>query len=179
MSEITIRRATGDDYEALKELFAHGANMHHAAEPGIIGPSSERPISRDFIERFAQGRDTTLLVAELAGDRTVVGFAQLVVEDTGERPGLMPRRYVLILDIEVAEAYRGQGIGHKLLAASEEWARTKGATQMELSVWDFNDRARALYESLGYRTTYRQMLKELRVDDDRRRTTDDVTTSNI
>jgi ribosomal protein S18 acetylase RimI-like enzyme len=138
--------------------------MHHAAEPGIIGPSSDRPITRDFIERFASGRDTALLVAELAGEQRVVGFAQLVVEDTSERPGLTPRRYVLVLDVEVAEAYRGQGIGHKLMAATEEWARSKGATQMELSVWEFNDRARALYEALGYRTTYRQMLKRLDSD---------------
>jgi diamine N-acetyltransferase len=166
MPEIIIRQATGDDYETLSELFAHGADMHHAAEPGIIGPSSDRPISRELIERFAQGRDTTLLVAELADEQTVVGFAQLVVEDTGERPGLMRRRYVLVIDVEVLEAHRGQGIGHKLMAASEEWARARGATQMELSVWDFNDRARALYESLGYRTTYRQMLKELPAMDD-------------
>ena len=166
MPEIIIRQATGDDYEALSELFAHGTDMHHAAEPGIIGPSSDRPISRDFIERFAQGRDTALLVAELADEHTVVGFAQLVVEDTSERPGLMPRRYVVVIDVEVLEAHRGQGIGHKLMAASEEWARATGATQMELSVWDFNDRARALYESLGYRTTYRQMLKELPAMDD-------------
>mgnify|MGYP001545022405 CR=1 FL=1 len=44
----------------------------------------------------------------------------------------------------------GQGIGREAMLYIEDLARERGATQAELGVFEFNDRARTLYESLGY-----------------------------
>ncbi len=48
-----------------------------------------------------------------------------------------------------------------LMAEAHNWANARGATEIELTVWDFNSAATALYESLGYRTTRRIMRRRL------------------
>ena len=163
--DILIREATEDDYEELKELFDQGSTIHHEAEPGIIGPPSERPTTRGFLFRLLNDEHSGLFVAELskpeADDHKLAGFIQLSFQDTDGIPGLASRRYVLVMDVEVREEHRGQGVGHMLMSAAEEWALDKGADQLELAVWEFNHRALALYERLGYRTIYRQMVKNL------------------
>ncbi len=163
--DIMIREAVEDDYEELMELFAAGTDIHHAGEPGIIAPSSERVMPKEYISRVISGLNSGLLVAErVEADGTgggVVGFVQLMLHSMEDQQGIVLRHYALLTDIEVGEEYRGHGIGHKLMAAAEAWAVEHGASQVELTVWEFNVRARALYEELGYRVIYRQMLKVL------------------
>lgn len=163
--DIVIREATEADFEELKELFEQGTAIHHAGEPGIIAPPSERPISRTFVSELMRDEEIALLVAALSdsqnGGHRLAGFAQLMLHEVGDHWGLVPRRYVEVQDVEVRAQYQGQGIGQRLMSAADEWARSKGASAVELTVWEFNDRARALYERLGFRTINRQMLKRL------------------
>jgi ribosomal protein S18 acetylase RimI-like enzyme len=44
------------------------------------------------------------------------------------------------------------------------WAIAKGATAIELNVYEFNETAIAFYERLGYQTLSRKMSKELAKD---------------
>ena len=66
-----------------------------------------------------------------------------------------------IYDIEVFEAYRGQGLGRASMLAAEEYAKANGATKLGLSVFGFNTIARSMYESLGYSIIAMQMTKSL------------------
>ncbi len=43
----------------------------------------------------------------------------------------------------------------------QEWAIAKGATSIELNVYEFNETAISFYEGLGYQTLSRKMSKEL------------------
>jgi len=45
---------------------------------------------------------------------------------------------------------------------AHQWVLGKGATQIELIVWEFNEGAIAFYEKLGYETAYRKMWKSLK-----------------
>jgi ribosomal protein S18 acetylase RimI-like enzyme len=54
-------------------------------------------------------------------------------------------------DVAVLPAYRGQGIGTRLLAVAEQRARSAGLGKCSLTVDLGNTRAQALYERLGYR----------------------------
>lgn len=54
-----------------------------------------------------------------------------------------------IHDLAVIPAYRGRGIGARLLAAVENEARARGCCKVTLEVREDNP-ARALYERLGY-----------------------------
>jgi GNAT superfamily N-acetyltransferase len=53
------------------------------------------------------------------------------------------------------------GIGRALMHRVERWAEEKGATEIELNVYEFNQSAFSFYLSLGYVTTSRKMEKRL------------------
>lgn len=55
-------------------------------------------------------------------------------------------------------AWRGQGIGSRLLALANQLARNSGASALSLIVAEENTRAQALYQRLGYRTVARRMI---------------------
>jgi ribosomal protein S18 acetylase RimI-like enzyme len=45
------------------------------------------------------------------------------------------------------------------METADHWASEKGIDQIELSVREFNEQARAFYTALGYRTTSRKMSR--------------------
>ena len=47
-------------------------------------------------------------------------------------------------------ARRGQGIGRALMAAAEDWLRTRGAPKIQLMVRSDNAAAQGFYAALGY-----------------------------
>jgi ribosomal protein S18 acetylase RimI-like enzyme len=53
-------------------------------------------------------------------------------------------------DVEVRESYRRQGVATTLIRAAEAAARRRGCSRLRVTVSEDNDRARALYEGLGY-----------------------------
>jgi RimJ/RimL family protein N-acetyltransferase len=55
------------------------------------------------------------------------------------------------LGMQVADGYRGRGIGTILLGAVTQWARENDAHKVTLQVWPHNDAARHLYERFGFR----------------------------
>ena len=58
--------------------------------------------------------------------------------------------HVADVGLMVAKGHRGLGYGTALLAAAESWARASGIRKIELHVFPHNERARLLYERLGY-----------------------------
>ncbi len=54
------------------------------------------------------------------------------------------------LGLVVLEEFRGQGMGRKMMEIVLEWGRRQGLRKMYLSVYDGNDRAITLYQSLGF-----------------------------
>jgi GNAT superfamily N-acetyltransferase len=67
-----------------------------------------------------------------------------------------------IFDFQVKPSERGKGLGRKALRALEREARRLGAQEVGLHVFGHNLRARALYETSGYRYTSMHMSKSLR-----------------
>ena len=55
-----------------------------------------------------------------------------------------------IHDLAVLPECRGRGVGHALLAAAEEMARTAGCCKLTLEVLEDNLPARRLYERFGF-----------------------------
>lgn len=67
-----------------------------------------------------------------------------------------------ISDIIVAPEGEGRGVGKTLMRAGEDWARDQGFKWLTLSVFPRNERARKLYEKLGYGEDIIKYVKELR-----------------
>lgn len=86
--------------------------------------------------------DGVWLVAEVGGT---------VCSSLGAERGKRPReRHVAEFGITVGKAHRGIGVGKAMLEALEVWANEFGVERIQLRVFDTNDRARALYERMGY-----------------------------
>ena len=105
------------------------------------------------------GPDSTILLAER--DDEVLGLLLVLIRPAPELPMMMPRRTGMVDTLIVAERARRQGIGHRLMAAAEDWCRQQGCTDLQLTVWDFNTPARDLYAELGYRPLHHRLGKPL------------------
>jgi len=92
----------------------------------------------------------------LLADGTAVGHIWVAEQEV--RPGEVG---AYVFDVEVAEPYRGRGHGRALMLLAERIAAEAGQSLIALHVFEGNDRARTLYESLGYRTTHRNFVKRL------------------
>jgi ribosomal protein S18 acetylase RimI-like enzyme len=68
---------------------------------------------------------------------------------------------VWVWSVALDEEHRGRGLGRAAMLLAEEEARRRGAAEIGLNVFGFNDVALGLYRSLGYETTSVQMRKIL------------------
>ena len=86
----------------------------------------------DLILAACGKTDGALLVA--VWDGSIVGFAavqaRVLCEDVDEED----YHYALVSELAVDEAHRGRGIGRALIAASEAYARDKGARWLRITV---------------------------------------------
>jgi ribosomal protein S18 acetylase RimI-like enzyme len=131
-----------------------------------LGKERQREMSREAVEKQVAQR-----VAELRKDegfhneafvaRTedgiLAGFVW-VARDQNDSTGQIE---ALLLNQYVAEAYRGQGLGHRLMETAEEWAREQGLPRISLAVGVHNTIGQRLYESLGYQAETLRMSKKL------------------
>jgi ribosomal protein S18 acetylase RimI-like enzyme len=132
---MTIRRATKDDQELIRELWT-------AFEAELPGPDYLRESWEEAWSDLAQTlRDGVGLIAE--EDGRAVGFVFCVLGDTG-------RKTAHVTDIYVRPDSRNKGIGRALLAGILEPARAAGLDHASLEVLIRNSDARRLYERLGF-----------------------------
>lgn len=154
--EARIRRATSEDYAALCELVAEVDAMHAHHLPQIFRVPTGSAQDRPYVASWIADESAGLFVADVSG--ALAGFVLVEVEDTSDNPILVPRRYASVGDIDIRSDMRGRGIGRMLMNATSAWAAARGATSIYLSVYEFNQAARAFYEKLGYRTSLRRMV---------------------
>jgi GNAT superfamily N-acetyltransferase len=154
---VSIRKATEQDYEALCALFAEVDALHRAALPQVFSEPDGPSRTREHIADMLANEDGALLVAEM--DHGIVGFVHIEVRTARDVPILVPRRYAVIDNVMVTEKSRRSGIGAALVDEAQRWASGKGAGTIELNVWEFNRDAIAFYETLGFDTASRKMWK--------------------
>ena len=66
-----------------------------------------------------------------------------------------------VSDIAVSREYGGRGIGKALMAYAERFAKEHRYERLQLNVFPGNERARKLYEELGYGVDMIRMVKPL------------------
>lgn len=136
-----IRPARTDDAEAMV------AYMTALTDEGLDTISVRFPPSledeREFVLRSKLSERILILLAFSAEE--LVGMLDL---SAGQRPS---DRHAGRFGMSVAKAWRGRGVGRKLLAAAiEETRGWPGFCRIELECAPWNAPAIALYESLGF-----------------------------
>jgi GNAT superfamily N-acetyltransferase len=159
MEPITIRQATSADYHAASPLLAHVDQIHAHALPDLFQASDTPARSQEWFTQVTMSEDAVLFVAECQS--VLAGLALCEICSSPAFPLFVPRRFVQINELVVREPFQRQGIGRSLMQRAHEWARTQGATDVELAVYEFNTTARKLYQDLGYQTLRRVLRYHL------------------
>lgn len=158
MITVVIRRASHSDLESLEKLNDETHEHHRAAKPDIFKKLTPG-VLRDLILSYIDGRDVVTFVAEEAGD--IVGFVQVKIEEVPENAFHTKLRRGLVNSLGVAASARHCGIGGQLMEAAENWIREKGLSQVLLNVWEFNESAISFYQTRGYSTHSRKMIRDM------------------
>lgn len=132
-----IRPARPGDCEAIHAMVRELAEFERLAHEHVATPDDLRS------GLFGARPSAEAAIAEVDGE--VVGFALLFPTFSTflGRPGLW------LEDLYVRPAWRRRGIGRALLAHVAGLARARGCGRLEWAVLDWNERAIALYRSLG------------------------------
>ncbi len=130
--EVKIRPAVPGDYEALARLNRESMGYDYPPEK-----------TEEQLQKLLSDGKNGIFVAELEG--RAVGYVHLCDYDL-----LYAGHMKNIMGIAVDPACRRMGIGSKLLAAGESWARETGADGVRLVSGETRVGAHAFYRSLGY-----------------------------
>ena len=141
MDELVIRKARPEEAAALAE-----AERVIARTPGRLASRPEELKDADFAQKIlalSQSETGLFVVAEHRG--TLVGHAIL------DPLKLAVTAHVVVLTIAIHEGYQGRGFGRQLMTHLVAWARANPKVdKFELQVRSSNERAIALYKSLGF-----------------------------
>jgi GNAT superfamily N-acetyltransferase len=102
---------------------------------------------RGRLARIAGNYDYTTLVAEVEDEAVGMIGLQRGWAYEHDRP------FVRILALVVSERMRGRGVGARLVAEAEAWARGHGAYAVHLTTSLHRDEAHRFYERLGFERT--------------------------
>jgi aminoglycoside 6'-N-acetyltransferase I len=140
VSDICIRLAQLSDRDQLVRL-------HEALWPKTSAKEHARELTLILEGKAPVTMPLIILVAE-ASDR-IAGF--LEVDLRSHADGCNPIRPVGYIEgWYVAENHRHRGIGRRLLAAAEDWARSQGCVEIASDTWVDNDLSQRVHEALGY-----------------------------
>jgi L-amino acid N-acyltransferase YncA len=140
VSTVTIRAATERDVPAIATIYNQGIEDRIATLETELRTAEER---RQWLA--SRGPRHPVIVAEVDGQ--VVGWGSL--------NAFNPRKaydHAADFSVYVERAWRGKGVGRRLLERLVELARQIGYHKMVLSAFPFNTAGIALYERLGFRT---------------------------
>ncbi|AMV44726.1 GNAT family N-acetyltransferase [Paraburkholderia caribensis] len=156
---ISYRRASIEDVFTICELGQILNASHHLARPDIYADAAAE-FGRDKPHWLSslEGEDRAAFLAEIGSKP--VGFITIQVVRPIS-PLLQPMVVGRIGSVAVSEEIRGRGVGSCLIQLAEEWARKQGATDIRLTVWEFNEQAVDLYQELGYEIRAFEMGKRI------------------
>jgi GNAT superfamily N-acetyltransferase len=159
-SEITIRPALSGDAEGIARIYLESAEYHASIDPERYSvPAFETILARyrEGQHHPAVGGQGITFVAEIDG--VIIGFVDAGLEQSHD---LMHREitYSHVAEIAVS-GHQNQGIGGRLLQATEDWGRKMGAEFASLEFNNENKRASLFYQNLGYGPASIMAIKRL------------------
>jgi GNAT superfamily N-acetyltransferase len=165
---VSIWTATSKDINALCDLYRDFHEFHAERLPNRLVSLSnlwedEKVRLAQRLNEIIESTDSEVLIAKREGK--VVGLSELYLREDKEVGGRVAKRYCHLQSMFVAEPHRRGGLGRLLLSSSESWARSRGAAEIQVDVWEFAEGPAEFYERCGYRTYRRSLVRSLGTDD--------------
>ena len=140
--EITIRPAEADDSCAILNTVRSNAMERSYVLMEQYGKDDEA--EREYITGLDHAKN--LLIVALA-EKDIVGCLAALQADSGMRP---ETRHILHVGLHIREAFRGIGIGPRLLDYSIEWATETGFKKLEANIFTTNKRSLSMFQKAGF-----------------------------
>ncbi|HXR30721.1 MAG TPA: GNAT family N-acetyltransferase [Solirubrobacterales bacterium] len=137
LDELRIEPVSGEQLETLLPMIAAYQRFYEVAE-------IDEQRNRTFFSRFLAPSEDGMLLGAWSGEE-LLGYACLYWSFTS----LVPAKTVLMNDLFVDPAARGQGVGRALIEASATVARERRAQRLEWATAPDNLTAQHLYDSTG------------------------------
>jgi GNAT superfamily N-acetyltransferase len=155
-----IRPATEDDIDQMVSLHVelHEGSAAEVPSRLRVAERYDESTQRAYLVELMTGRSVCLIAVD---GEEAVGLAEVRLREPEQDPGVVPVRRGYLQSLVVRRQRRGEGIGGSLLEASEEWARSNGADEMELDHWIFEGDPGAFYKCAGYRSLSVMRVKPL------------------
>jgi RimJ/RimL family protein N-acetyltransferase len=122
--------------------------------PGEFDWSVEK--EREFLR--ARIANPVSLSMSAVVDGRIIGLAGAAAQD------LKRMRHHAEIGLAILKEFWGQGIGRRMMELNIEWGRRIGLRKIYLRVVHYNERARSMYEALGFKEEARLHEDVLRVD---------------
>jgi diamine N-acetyltransferase len=157
--EITIRKAELTDLTQIRELVKE-VHILHVYNRSDVYADVDDPFTE---ERFKNILEDTKTEAYIAVNKDEVAAYAFVKYIPTPKIDLLKQYLICYIDdFCVKNSYQRKGVGKKLFEYLKDQAFQKGASTIDLTVWEFNSNAIKFYESLGMKTKNRRM--ELRLN---------------
>jgi aminoglycoside 6'-N-acetyltransferase I len=141
VSDICVRLAQLSDRDQL-------VRMREALRPKTPAEEHARELTDILEGKPIVTLPLVILVAD-ASDQMLAGFLEIDLRSHAD--GCNPSRPVGYVEgWYVAENHRHRGIGRKLLAEAEDWARSQGCMEIASDTWIENEVSQRVHEALGY-----------------------------
>ncbi len=137
-SDIDIRPAREEDADSIRSMIAALALETIGAEQKVLSVEAVRRYG------FGPHKFFQSFVAERGG---VIVAAMILYDEFSTWRG---EKGVYVLDIYIAPAARGMGLGRRMIGKAAEWGRSRGASYVRLSVDRENIHAINFYEAIGF-----------------------------
>lgn len=156
MDTLALRLAVADDAAKIVQLWLENTHEVAKLEPIYTPALDQQSLARDLQIALAQEKLAAFVIYQ--GD-ALAAYASFRLETS--EPQFVSRRYLYVIDVDVAPAFRQQGLSRKLMTALEKHAVSLGISRLELSVMAADARARTVWERHGFKPHLLQLHKDL------------------
>jgi ribosomal protein S18 acetylase RimI-like enzyme len=164
MNKLIIRKFEDKDSEVIARMSEDFIDYIATLDP------QKRVIKRDrygidYLEkqlRDIKNKNGIFLVAETQNNICGYGIGLVESLEPDDLMEVLPHTPGRIAELYVDDKYRGMGIGTQLLNELESYLKEKGCNPIHIGVFVPNQRARKLYEKLGYGDRDIDMIKFLK-----------------
>ena len=142
---MTIRKLRREDYPAVDLCMQELHTLHVEARPDLYVPLEHPYSEQEFIEIVED--ENHIAIAVVDEKDSIMGFGIVTLRDKSGMIEHLKTAYVD--DIFVRKEYRRQGVAKRIFEQLEKLSKEQGAERIDLMVWEFNEAALELYQSLG------------------------------
>ena len=152
-SHLSVREATAADAPTLARLNFVVQSLHHDAYPNRFHEPDDVRVEQ-FYRQLLQpegdrhgARARSWLCVDIEDE--AVGYVLAMLRERPDNPFTKAIRWIELDQVAIVDEARGGGAGRLLVSVVIDWAQDLGVELLELSVWDFNEVARAFFGAMG------------------------------